>query len=164
MSHTIFWLYLHARGLENVDSWVGVAGYFFSASVLVIKIIQTKFIIPEEIFPVVGVSILRTKYGTGRNLSANEALAAPNIFLELWSSQLLLSFNISHHKDESRQKLAFQQDDSIHMTNEMVENCANSICNSRQFENVDDPSKDAPGTQWNRSPNVVSCNRRLRRR
>jgi len=48
--------------------------------------------------------------------------------------QLLLSSNISHAKDESK-------DDSIHITNETVENCTNSICISRQFEYVGDPSQ-----------------------
>ena len=55
--------------------------------------------------------------------------------------QLLLSCYISHHKDESKPKLALQQDDSIHITNETVENCANSICISRQFEYARDSSQ-----------------------
>ena len=53
--------------------------------------------------------------------------------------QLLLSSYISHHKDENNRKLALQQDDSIHVTNETVENYANSICISRQFEYAGDP-------------------------
>ena len=44
-------------------------------------------------------------------------------------------------KDESKRKLALLQDDSIHITNETVENCANSICISRQFEYAGDPSQ-----------------------
>ena len=55
--------------------------------------------------------------------------------------QLLLSSYISHHKNESKRKLALKQDDSIHITNETVENCANSICISRQFEYASDPSQ-----------------------
>ena len=39
--------------------------------------------------------------------------------------QLVLSSYISPHKDESKRKLALHQDDSIHLTNETVENCAN---------------------------------------
>lgn len=35
---------------------------------------------------------------------------------------------------------------------------------SRQFEYVCDPSQMRPASLWNRSPNVVSCNRRLRHR
>ena len=40
---------------------------------------------------------------------------------------------VGHRKDESTRKLALQQDDSIHITNQTVENCANSICISRQL-------------------------------
>ena len=55
--------------------------------------------------------------------------------------QLLLSSYISYRKDESKRKLAaLRRGDSIHITNKTVENCANSICISRQFEYAGDPS------------------------
>ena len=50
-------------------------------------------------------------------------------------------------KQALRLKLALQQDNSVHITNETVENCANSICISRQFEYAGDPS------QMRRRPN-----------
>ena len=51
--------------------------------------------------------------------------------------QLLLSSYISHRKDESKRKLALRQGDS----KKTVENCANSICISRQFEYAGDSSQ-----------------------
>jgi len=82
----------------SVTSWLGIAGYFFSASVSVIKLIhlQRKFMIPEEIFPV-----LRTKYDTGRDLFSLEALAAPSTFFEFESSP---ASNLSHHKWQEQAK------------------------------------------------------------
>jgi len=63
------------------------------------------------------VATLQTKYDTGRDLFTFEALAAPSTFFEFSSSLgLLLSSYISHHKDESKRKLARQQDDSIDIT------------------------------------------------
>ena len=47
-----------------------------------------------------------TKYDTGRDLFALEALAAPSSFSEFHLLQLLLSSYISHLKDESKRKLA----------------------------------------------------------
>ena len=44
-------------------------------------------------------------------------------------------------KQALRRKPPPQQDDSVHITNETVENCANSICISRQFEYAGDPSQ-----------------------
>ena len=78
--------------------------------------------------------------------------------------QLLISSYISHYKDESKRKLALQQNVSIHITNETVENCADSICISRQFEYAGDPCRRCAGDPLNRSPNIVSCKRRLNRR
>ena len=78
-----------------------------------------------------------TKYDTGRDLFALEALAAPSTFPEFHLLQLLLSSYISNLKDESKRKLALQQDDSIHIT---VENCVNAISISRQFGYASDPS------------------------
>ena len=72
---------MHARGLENVASRVGIAGYFFSASVSAIKIIESKFMIPEEI-PGRRDATLRTKYDTGGDLFALEALASSSTFFE----------------------------------------------------------------------------------
>ena len=63
------------------------------------------------------VATLQTKYDTGRDLFTFEALAASSTFFEFSSSLgLLLSSYISHHKDESKRKLARQQDDSIDIT------------------------------------------------
>ena len=128
----IFWLYLHARGLENVASWV-----FFSW--LVIQWLNHTEKIPDTWRNILGrgVATLRRKYDTGRVLFALEALAAPCTFFEFSSSPT--SSNISHDEDESKRKL--KQDDSIHINNETVENCAYSICLSRPFEYVGDPSK-----------------------
>ena len=44
-------------------------------------------------------------------------------------------------KQALRRKLALEQDNSVHITNETIENCANSICISRQFEYAGDPSQ-----------------------
>ena len=63
------------------------------------------------------VATLQTEYDTGCALFTFEALAAPSTFFEFSSSLgLLLTSYISHHKDESKRKLARQQDDSIDIT------------------------------------------------
>ena len=86
------------------------------------------------------VATLRTKYDTGRDLFALKHW--PQLALSSSSHLLqLLSSNISDYKDKSNQQLALQQDDSFHITNETVENCANSICVSRRFEYSDDSSQ-----------------------
>ena len=51
------------------------------------------------------VASLQTKYDTGRDLFALEALAAPSTFFGFSSSQILLSSYITHDKDESKRKL-----------------------------------------------------------
>ena len=105
------------------------------------------FKITEGSFAREDVATLRTKYDTGRDLFALETLAAPSHRHPVLSSSSHLSnffflliylTYISHHKKESKRKLALHQDDSIHITNETVENCANSICISRQFEYASD--------------------------
>ena len=112
--------------------------FFFSDFVSVIKIIQKKFTIPEEIFPVVESqpceqSMILVVIGSPL------ASAVPSTFFEFYLLQLHLSSYICHHKDQSKRKLALQQDDLIHTTDETVENCANSLCISRQFEYAVDP-------------------------
>ena len=84
----------------------------------------------------------RTKYDTGLwFFSPSKHWLHPIHSLSSHILQLILSSYISHHKDESKQKLALQQDDSIHITNETVENCANFICISRQLEYDSNPTK-----------------------
>lgn len=88
------------------------------------------------------VSTWRTKYDTGLwFFSPSKHWLHPIHSLSSHILQLILSSYISHHKDESKQKLALQQDDSIHITNETVENCANLICILRQLEYDSNPTK-----------------------
>ena len=115
--------------------------YFFTDCVSVIKIIQRKFMITEEIFPVVESQLREQSTILAVICSPLKHWPHPVLSSSSHLLQLLLSSYISHHKDESKRKLALQQDDSIHITNETVENCPNSICISRQFEYAGDPSK-----------------------
>ena len=116
-------------------------GISFSDCVSVIKIIQRKFMIPEEIFPVVESQLCEKSMILAGICSPLKHWPNPVLSSSSHLLQLLLSFYICHHKDESKRKLALQQDDSIHITNETVESCANSICNSCQFEYPSDPSQ-----------------------
>ena len=92
--------------------------------------------IPEEIFPVVESQPCEQSMIMTVICSPLKHWPPPVLSSSSHLLQLHLSSYISHHKDESKRKLALQQDDLIHITNETVENCANSICISRQLEHA----------------------------
>ena len=71
-----------------------------------------------------------------------------NRLIWIWTKKRVFEWSENAHcalsrrwKQALRRKLALQQDNSVHITNETVENCANSICISCQFEYAGDPSQ-----------------------
>lgn len=105
-----------------------------------------------------------TKYQTGHNLFALEALAASSTFSEFSSSpsSFLLTYLIASTRVSENG--APRWDDTIHFYRWTGLKLCQFYLHFAQIWARRRCIADVPGTYWNRSPNGVSCNRQLRRR